>query len=108
MVTVAKQVQTRFDLQVVDQSIAEGVLSLIAGHESQPVLVIGSSALARSVASHLVQHGFVVYMTIRDEQKADYIVPPKVVAVPYEQRFSYLSLCHVVISATKGMEYTLT
>jgi len=108
VVTVAKQVQTRFDLQVVDQSIAEGVLSLIAGHESQPVLVIGSSALARSVASHLVQHGFVVYMTIRDEQKADYIVPPKVVAVPYEQRFSYLSLCHVVISATKGMEYTLT
>ncbi len=107
VVTVAKQVQTRFDLQVVDQSIAEGVLSLIAGHESQPVLVIGSSALARSVASHLVQHGFVVYMTIRDEQKADYIVPPKVVAVPYEKRFSYLSLCHVVISATKGMEYTL-
>lgn len=107
-VTTAKQVQTQVDLQIVDHSIAEGVLSLMDYSDRQPVLVIGSSALARSVASYLVQHGFVVYMTIRDEQKADFIVPPKVAAIPYEQRFSYLSLCRVVISATKGMEYTLT
>jgi glutamyl-tRNA reductase len=108
VITTAKQVQSKVDLQIVDESVAERVYSLVSAYEKQPVLVIGSSALARSVASFLARRDFIVYMTIRDTEKADLLVPPKVESVAYEKRLSYLSRCHVVISATKGMEYTLT
>ncbi len=107
-VTVAKMVQTQVDLQVVDPSIARAVLDLILSYAGSPVLVIGSSALARSVAALLADNGFRVYMTFRDIQKADLLLPDKAVAVDYERRLEYATLCPVVISATKGMEYTLT
>lgn len=107
VVTTAKQVQTTVDLQIVDQSVAEYVHTFLAPYAGQQILVLGSSALSRSVASYLAERGFVIWMTFRDTDKVDLLLPPKVHAIAYDQRFSYLPRCFVVISATKGMEYTI-
>ena len=107
VVTTAKQVQTTVNLQVVDQSVAEHVHTFLAPYKGQQVLVLGSSALSRSVSSYLAERGFVIWMTFRDTEKVDLLLPPKVHAIAYEERLSYLDRCFVVISATKGMEYTL-
>lgn len=107
-VTVAKYIQTTIDLQVVDPNIAEAVLSLASPYRGEPALVIGGSALARYVAFRLAQAGYMVTMTFRDLKKADGLVPPNVKAAAYEERIALLDACHVVVSATKGMEYTLT
>lgn len=110
-VTLAKKVQTQLDLGVADTSVAYGVQSLLAKHygalEGKPVLVIGSSALARLVSEVLVAEKMQVYMTIRDKEKADLLLPKKVLPLSYEQRFSVFSQVDVVISATKGQYYTV-
>jgi glutamyl-tRNA reductase len=88
--------------------VAERVYSLVSAYEKQPVLVIGSSALARSVASFLARRDFIVYMTIRDTEKADLLVLPRLSQLPMKSDYPICLAVHVVISATKGMEYTLT
>lgn len=107
-VTTAKRVQSSVDLQVPDQTVADFVEAQLVSVSQTPVLVIGSSALARLVASHLVSKGFEVTMTFRDLEKADLLVPDHVRAIAYDERFAFLETVSAVVSATKGMEYTLT
>ena len=110
-VTQAKRVQTALDLGVADKSVALGVRALLEKHygnlEGRPVLLIGSSALARLVAEVLVSARMQVHMTIRDKEKADLLLPCKVFPLAYEQRFSLFSQVEIVISATKGQYYTV-
>jgi glutamyl-tRNA reductase len=111
-ITVAKKVQRTLDLGVADKTVAVAVqneLQLRYGSLfGLPVLVIGSSALARLIAQKLLEHKASVVMTIRDMEKADFLLPPGVERALYDQRFSYFPKVSVVISATKGMEYTVT
>ncbi|MGE4465025.1 cyclase family protein [Sphaerochaeta sp.] len=107
-VTTAKRVQASVDLQVPDKTVADFVEAQLASLVQKRILVIGSSSLARLVSSHLATKGYEVTMTFRDMEKADLLLPDHVRAIAYEQRFSSLETVAAVVSATKGMEYTLT
>lgn len=107
-VTTAKHIQTTIDLQVVDQTIGQALIALLSKYEKQPVLVIGSSALARNVANQLVKAGYQVTMTFRDIEKALELMPTGVKGDSYEKRYELLESFDIVVSATKGMEYTIT
>jgi glutamyl-tRNA reductase len=107
-VTLAKAVQSSVDLQVADETVAHAVSALLKQKSFRTVLVIGSSNIARLVSEHLVQEGCLVWMTFRDLDKADLLLPPQVQAVAYENRFNYFEQVDVAISATKGMTYTIT
>ena len=107
-ITLAKRVQSTIDLQVVDDSIADGVYAQITNRQARSVLVIGSSALSRLISAYLAQKGMQVWMTFRDLEKADFLLPKGVQAVAYEHRCSFFNQVDVIVSATKGMEYTIT
>ncbi|MEA4859349.1 MAG: cyclase family protein, partial [Sphaerochaeta sp.] len=106
-VTTAKRVQNSVDLQVPDQTVADFVETQLSSLSPTRILVIGSSALARLVSAHLVSKGYEVIMTFRDLEKADLLLPDHVKAISYAQRFAHLGEVEAVVSATKGMEYTL-
>ena len=107
-ITTAKAVQSKVDLQVPDESLAEAVLMLLEKREvEKKVMIIGSSALSRLVAKVLSGNGYQVSMTFRDLEKADLLLPGGVKALSYEERFEHFKSYDVVISATKGMEYTV-
>ena len=107
-ITTAKAVQSKVDLQVPDESLAEAVLMLLEKREAdKKVMLIGSSALSRLVAKTLSGKGYQVTMTFRDLEKADLLLPEGVHALAYEERFDHFKSYDVVISATKGMEYTV-
>ncbi len=107
-VTTAKRVQSSVDLQVPDQSVADFVEARLSSLAQNRILVIGSSTLARLVSAHLVSKGYEVSMTFRDLEKADLLLPDHVKAIAYAHRFALLGEVDAVVSATKGMEYTLT
>nr|WP_319472250.1 cyclase family protein [uncultured Sphaerochaeta sp.] len=107
-ITTAKAVQSKVDLQVPDESLPEAVLTLLEKREvDKKVLLIGSSALARLVAKVLCGKGYKVTMTFRDLEKAELLLPEGVMALAYEERFDHFASYSVVLSATKGMEYTV-
>jgi glutamyl-tRNA reductase len=107
-ITTAKAVQSKVYLQVPDESLAEAVLMLLEKREvDKKVMLIGSSALSRLVAKTLSGKGYQVTMTFRDLEKADLLLPEGVKALAYEERFDHFRSYDVVISATKGMEYTV-
>ncbi|MGE4453963.1 MAG: cyclase family protein [Sphaerochaeta sp.] len=107
-ITTAKAVQSQVDLQKPEQTLCDAVEALLLERgEEKRVLVIGSSAQARLVSSHLAQRGYQVCMTFRDLEKADLLLPKGVQALSYDDRLSLFPQYPVVISATKGMEYTV-
>ncbi len=106
-ISAAKEVQTHVDLQVPDESVASFVFDKINQIHTEKVLIIGSSALSRLVATSLLNHGYAVTMTIRDLDKADFLLPEGITAIPYDVRYSVIPEYRVIISATKGMEYTV-
>jgi glutamyl-tRNA reductase len=110
-ITLAKKVQASLQVDVVDKTVSVAVRTLLQNIytdiDALPVLVIGSSALARLVSQELLDYNVKVIMTIRDMGKADLLLPNGVERALYTQRFSYFPHVKVVISATKGMEYTV-
>lgn len=111
-ITSAKQVHTEVALQVPDASVALHVSQLLKAKFAEVqqcrILVIGASALARLVAEYLHKQGFCVCMTFRDLDKADLLLPKDVKAIPYDRRFDLGDTFDAVISASKGLGYTLT
>jgi glutamyl-tRNA reductase len=111
-VATARKVHASVDLQAPDPGVAEAVCNRLAERfgslEGLSVLVIGSSAMARMVASRLLEGKACVTMTIRDMEKADLLLPVGVRRLSYDRRFDSLRFASAVISATKGMEYTVT
>ncbi len=97
------------NLQIPDESLAEAVLTLLEQRRAdKKVMIIGSSALARLVAKVLSGKGYQVTMTFRDLEKADLLLPRGgAQALSYEERFDHFASYSVVLSATKGMEYTV-
>ena len=107
-ITSAKAVHSTVDLQIPDETVAMAVLTLLEERKvDKQVLLIGSSALARLVAKILAEKGYQVTMTFRDLEKADLLLPKGVQALAYEERFDHFASFSVVLSATKGMEYTV-
>ncbi|AEV31016.1 putative metal-dependent hydrolase [Sphaerochaeta pleomorpha str. Grapes] len=110
-VTLAKKVQSSLKLGVADKTVAIAVRNILqdayGSLDSLPVLVIGSSELARLVSQELLDHNVSLTMTIRDLEKADLLVPRGAQRALYRERFSYFPKVTVVISATKGLEYTV-
>lgn len=106
-VTVGKKAHSLLDLDQCEPHLCTALADVIHPHEGLPVLVIGSSATGRMVASFLTEKGCRVRMTLRDERKTE-LVPPGVEPVSYDGRFSLLHSYSVVICATKGLEYALS
>ncbi len=107
-ITTAKAVQSKVALQVPDETLAMAVYKLLKERKAEKkVLLIGSSALARLVAKVLSGNGYLVSMTFRDLEKVDLLLPEGVQALSYEERFDHFLSFSVVLSITKGMEYTV-
>ncbi len=106
-ITCAKHIQSTIDLQVPDETVAQAVYHLLLSRACKRVLVIGSSAQARLVSHYLSEKGLEVTMTFRDMEKADFLLPRRVIPLAYEMRFSLFDSIDVVVSATKGMGYTV-
>ncbi|WP_320130321.1 cyclase family protein [uncultured Sphaerochaeta sp.] len=110
-ITVAKKVQSTINLTLPEKTIALAVRHLLEIEGKVPsnlgILIIGSSGLARLVAQELLCLKVPITMTIRDLEKADFLIPNGVSRALYDERFSYFSEVGVVISATKGLGYTL-
>jgi glutamyl-tRNA reductase len=103
-VTAAKCVQSRLDGEACDPDLPPALLPYL--QEKENILVIGSSVTARAVSSYLVSLGKKVTMTLRDERKTE-LVPSGVTMASYDDRYAILHQFDCIISATKGIAYSL-
>jgi len=92
-------------VRVFDEEGLEELYGLLKG---STVLVIGSGEYARLVSSHLASKNLTVYQTLRDNSKADFLIPSGVKAIPFEERLAYALKADAVISASSAIGYTLT
>lgn len=105
-VSLAKKVHGSMSLDVPEPDLAPAIeRALLPVHEKK-LLVIGSSATARMLASFFQGRGWLVVMTLRDQRKIE-LVPPHVQAIGYEDRYRHLPDFPVVLCATKGLGYAL-
>lgn len=103
-ISFARSVHSSMEVRVFDTDIVDKVSALAGG---RPSLVIGSGSLARMVSGRLAKDGCITYQSVRDESKADFLVPAGVIAFPYEERRSYLDRVAVVVSASSAIGYSL-
>lgn len=99
----SKKVHSKLKVRVIDREEIEEVCRLVKGRR---VLVTGSGEKARAIAKLLSAQGKEVIETVRDVEKADFLIPSGVRAVPYDERKKYLSTVDVLISASSGIGYT--
>ncbi len=105
-VSAAKKVHDSLDLEIPEETLPPAIERLVQTTSPKKMLVIGSSATARMVASYFKGKGWQVAMTLRDLRKTE-LVPPGVQAVGYDNRYELLPGYPVIVSATKGLGYAL-
>lgn len=102
-VTAGKKVQATVDMDGWDQDLYVALRPCLV---DGAVLVLGSSQTARHVASSLVSEGRDVTMTLRDERKTE-LIPVGVKEAAWDDRYGILPSFPNVVSATKGLGYSL-
>lgn len=105
-VSAAKKVHDSLNLEIPEETLPPAIERLVQTTSPKKMLVIGSSATARMVASYFKGKGWQVAMTLRDLRKTE-LVPPGVQAVGYDNRYELLPGYPVIVSATKGLGYAL-
>lgn len=103
-VSFSRRIHSRLKIRVFDEKCVKAAAALCRGR----VLVIGSGEEARRIAAELVAGSHEVLETIRDTDKADFLIPQGVTAVPYEKRLEAALSADTVLSCSSAIGYTLT
>ncbi|MCL2851462.1 MAG: glutamyl-tRNA reductase [Defluviitaleaceae bacterium] len=106
-ITTAKEIKTQTKISQTPLSISyiavkflKRELGSLAGKD---VMVIGVGKMSRLALNHLADEDVgTIYLANKDAAKSDELREklPKVVPVPYEDRYNVMSRCDVVVSAT--------
>jgi glutamyl-tRNA reductase len=115
-ITAAKQIKTSTELSKNSVSIGslavKCVLKLCSGKlENQCALVIGAGKIGSIVFKDLCSKGIgKIYITNRSHSKLEELAEPYHEAhlIEYEQRYSVMDECDIVISSTASPHYTIT
>ena len=111
-VSCGKQVKTDINILSVNTSVSSHALKRVKQHfgivKNKKILVIGNGRIGRHTAELFVDEGADVFITLRNYKSGVSIVPDGVAAVEYENRYSVIDGCDVLISATASPHYTVT
>ena len=115
-VTAAKEIKTRTELSQNSISVGsiavKSVLQLCGGQlDNQCALVIGTGKIGSIVLKNLCANGIgKIIVTNRSHGKLEDLskLHPNVHLVGYEQRYSVMDECDIVISSTSSPHYTIT
>ena len=76
--------------------------------EAKKVLVIGNGVIGRLVAREALAAGYETFMTRRSHRGEEFLLEKESVAVSYDDRYSVMRECDVVVSATSSPHLTVT
>ncbi len=111
-VTAGKELRTKMRLTGVPTSAAsravemlEEKLGSLAGKRA---IVVGNGEMGRLAASHLVDKGANVTVTLRTYHHGQTVVPAGCAAAPYDGRYQLMEGADLIISATASPHCTIT
>lgn len=108
-ITAGKEIRTNVDLYINDASTAgRAAERILMEPEVESVLVIGNGTIGRLVAENLAASGVNTFMTLRKYNNGQALVPDKVQAVPYADRYIVMEKCEGVVSATASPHVVIT
>ncbi len=111
-VSAGKEVRTKIRLTSVPASAASAAVTLLQKKlgplTGKKTLVIGNGTMGRLAASLLKKEGCQVSVTLRTYRHGETVIPSGCSAVPYDQRFSCMEGCDILLSATASPHYTIT
>lgn len=111
-ISAGKEVKTKVRLTSVPTSAAGMAVALLKEKfenlAGKKALVIGNGEMGRLSASLLQQAGCEAWVTLRTYRHGETIVPPGCGVVPYDERFTRMDGCDLLISATTSPHYTVT
>lgn len=111
-IAAGKEIRTKVRLTSLPTSAASMAVQLLqekaAPLQGKKTIVIGNGEMGRLAASLLQQAGCHVSVTLRSYHHGETIVPPGCGVIPYEERFSHMEGCDILLSATTSPHYTVT
>lgn len=115
-IAAAKKVKTSVKLTGYNPSVADsGVRELREAYGSldeKTCLIIGNGKMAALIASHLIESGAKVMMTLRRQyhhgEEFASLAPKGCEMIAYEERYEKIPQADIVISATLSPHYTVT
>lgn len=108
-ITAGKEIRTHVDLHIHDAStavMATGKIMESPGVDT--VLVVGNGAIGRMVAERLAKAGISTFMTLRQYNNGQAVIPEGVSPVPYAERYTIMEKCDGVVSATSSPHLVIT
>lgn len=111
-VTAGKRIRTETDLSTADRSVIHTALRMLETEglsvDGKKCMVIGNGMMGRLSAQTLMEYGADVTVTIRKYHSGVVDVPAGCSRIGYDERYSLLPECDMVVSATSSPNYTLT
>lgn len=111
-VSAGKYAQTEVRVNAVPLSLSYTAVQMIEKDcgelAGKTCVVIGNGKMGRLAAELLVERGCMVYVTLRSYRHGDTIVPFGTTPIPYDERFSKIDSCDIVLSATRSPHFTVT
>lgn len=111
-VSAGKYAQTEVRVNAVPLSLSYTAVQMIEKDcgelAGKTCVVIGNGKMGRLAAELLVERGCMVYVTLRSYRHGDTIVPFGTTPIPYDERFSKIDGCDIVLSATRSPHFTVT
>lgn len=111
-VSAGKYAQTEVRVNAVPLSLSYTAVQMIEKDcgelAGKTCVVIGNGKMGRLAAELLVERGCMVYVTLRSYRHGDTIVPFGTTPIPYDERFSKIDGCDIVLSATRSPHFTIT
>lgn len=111
-VSAAKKAKTEAPLSPMETSVATRALEVLreqAGNlDGKHALVIGNGKMGRLAASLLVREKCRVTVTLRSYKHGEIAVPQGCETVAYDDRYSAMMGCDILVSATASPHHTIT
>lgn len=110
-ITAAKRVKAEVHLTAIKTSVIEEMKKALYTHKDSlkgvKCLVIGNGEIGRMAAACLVEEGACVTVTVRSYKTRKVEIPMGCRVADYQERYSYIPDCEVIVSATTSPHHTI-
>ncbi len=109
-ISAAKKARTLAPLAPVERSTAHRALEVLMQHTNlsgKQALVIGNGEMGKLMAELLCSAGCGVTMTLRSYKRGAAAIPAGCSCIPYEERYTVLPSCDILVSATASPHFTV-
>lgn len=110
-ITVGKKIKTQVALNHKDASVIDLAVRKLHTEgfrfEGKKAMVIGNGMMGKAAAERLLKAGMDVTVTIRQYTNGMVMVPGGCRRIQYGERYTYMPVCDVVVSATSSPNMTI-